>query len=79
MDIREPKYQWGQRVAAAQDLFNDGSYPNEPPDALLAAAGAVGEVVQIGTHTEFNTPVYLVEFASNRVVGCFEEEIHGAG
>ena len=79
MDIREPKYQWGQRVIAAQDLFNDGSHPYEPPQALLAAAGAVGEIVQVGTHTESNTPVYLVEFNSTHVVGCLEEEIRGAG
>lgn len=77
--IREPKYQWGQRVAAALDLYNDGSYPNEPPESLLARAGEAGEIVQVGTHTETNTPVYLVEFNSTHVVGCFEEEIQVVG
>lgn len=78
-EVREPRYQWGQRVIAALDLYNDGSYPNEPPESLLAPAGAVGEIVQVGTHTELNVPVYLVEFASKHVVGCLEEEIGEAG
>lgn len=70
-----PKYQWGQRVQAAVDLFNDGSFPDEPAESLLARTGDAGEIVQVGTHVETNTPVYLVEFASNRVVGCLEDEI----
>ena len=70
-----PKYDWGVRVRAAIDLVNDGSYPDIAPDALLAAAGEEGEVVQVGMHTESNTPVYMVEFASLRVVGCLESEI----
>lgn len=72
---RAPKYQWGQKVTAGQDLFNDGSYPDQPEDALLARAGEAGEIVQVGLHTESNTPVYLVEFAADRVIGCLEEEI----
>lgn len=78
IEIREPKYQWGQRVVAALDLFNDGSYPNESPDSLLACVGDAGEIVQVGTHTETNTPIYLVEFNSKHAVGCFEEEIQVA-
>lgn len=74
MDVREPRYQWGQCVAAQIDLVNDGSYPDQPPDALLAAAGTVGEIVQIGHHTEAKLPVYLVDFGG-RVIGCLEEEI----
>lgn len=70
-----PKYQWGQRVKANIDLFNDGSYPDAPPKALLAQSGEAGEIVQVGTHTETNTVIYLVEFAEDRVVGCLEEEI----
>ena len=70
-----PKYQWGQRVRAFVDLINDGSFPSQPVDAVLAHSGDVGEIVQIGTHVETNTPVYLVEFGPNRVVGCLEDEI----
>lgn len=72
---REAKYQWGLRVAAVTDLVNDGSYPDKPMNALLVAAGDLGEIVQIGHHTEANMPVYIVEFAGRGVVGCLEEEI----
>jgi nitrogen fixation protein NifZ len=70
-----PKFQWGQRVRVSADLFNDGSYPDVPEEDLLASAGDIGEVVQVGTHVESNTPVYMVEFATKRVVGCLEHEI----
>lgn len=77
-ELREPKYQWGQRVAAQVDLFNDGSYPDAAEGALLVATGCVGEIVQIGHHEEANLPVYIVEFAAGDrpcVVGVMEEEI----
>jgi len=70
-----PKYQWGQQVRALQPLLNDGSYPNRPPEALLAAEGMQGEIVQVGMHVDLNTPIYLVEFAADCVVGCLETEI----
>ena len=73
-----PIYQWGQKVAAAQDLFNDGSYPELDEDALIVPDGNIGEIVQIGTHVDTNTSVYMVEFG-NRVVGCLEHEIVLAG
>ena len=69
------KFQWGQRVQALLDLYNDGSFPESPAEALLVQAGDNGEIVQVGTHTESNTTVYLVEFGPNRVVGCLEQEI----
>lgn len=75
IEPRLPKYQWGQRVKTLADLVNDGSFPDAPPDALLVAAGDEGEIVQVGTHTESNVPIYLVEFGERLVVGCFEEEI----
>lgn len=71
----QPKYQWGQRVRALIDLYNDGSYPDQPPNALLAKVGDVGEIVQIGTHMEENIAIYIVEFDETRVIGCLEEEI----
>ncbi|HUW36152.1 MAG TPA: nitrogen fixation protein NifZ [Rhodocyclaceae bacterium] len=77
-EFRQPKFQWGQPVLAAIDLVNDGSYPDCATDELLAARGTRGEVVQVGSHVETQTPVYLVEFADGRVVGCLEEEISPA-
>ncbi|MBT3071008.1 nitrogen fixation protein NifZ [Rhodomicrobium sp. Az07] len=73
--MNAPKFQWGQMVSAAQDLFNDGSFPDAPQDSLLVAAGEKGEIVNVGTHVETNTHIYLVEFNEKIVVGCFEGEI----
>ena len=75
IDPAVPKFQWGQQVRASVDLINDGSYPECPEQALLAANGAVGEIVQVGMHVESNVPIYLVEFSPDRVIGCFEHEI----
>jgi len=78
IEPRAEKFQWGQRVVAGIDLINDGSYPECEENALLVAQGTRGEVVQIGRHSESDTPVYIVEFAAgegSRVVGCLEEEI----
>ena len=74
IELREPAYAWGQRVTALDDLVNDGSYPERPMDALLAARGSVGEIVNIGHASELNEPVYLVQF-DGCVVGCLEIEL----
>ena len=75
IEPRLPRYQWGQRVKAQVNLHNDGSFPDAPLEALLVNLGDVGEIVQVGTHTEENFPVYLVDFGERLVVGCLEEEI----
>lgn len=75
IDPRLPKYQWGQRVKSLIDLRNDGTFPNAEPEALLVSNGGLGEIVQVGAHTDSNTPIYLVEFGDGLVVGCLEEEI----
>ncbi len=72
---RSPKFHWGQHVSAVSDLYNDGSYPDAPEDALLVEAGDKGEILNVGTHVETNTHIYLVEFKEKIVVGCFEDEI----
>jgi nitrogen fixation protein NifZ len=74
-DPEAPKFQWGQPVQTLNDLLNDGSYPDLPPDALIVRGGEGGEIVQIGAHVETNTTIYLVEFSENRVVGCLEDEL----
>ncbi|MGE5321119.1 MAG: nitrogen fixation protein NifZ [Hyphomicrobiaceae bacterium] len=75
IEPREAKYQWGQRMVATADLFNDGTYPDREPEALLVTTGTPGEIVNVGYHEELNLPVYLVEFEAGGVVGCLEEEI----
>lgn len=75
LEIREPKFQWGQQVVAMIDLVNDGSHPQVEPDALLVASGTQGEVVNSGMHQDSNTPVYMIEFPGGKVVGCLENEL----
>ena len=75
IEPRLPKYQWGQRVKAAVDLHNDGSFPDAQAEGLLVRVGGTGEIVQVGRHTDANLPIYLVEFGERLVVGCLEEEI----
>lgn len=70
-----PRFDWGQRVQAAKDLFNDGSYPEQPKDALLVRKGDSGEIVQVGRQVESGAVVYMVEFALDQVIGCFELEL----
>ncbi|WP_034994489.1 nitrogen fixation protein NifZ [Beijerinckia mobilis] len=70
------RFQWGQRVRATEDLYNDGSYPDHPIDALLVKEGDLGEIVNVGVISETKRPLYLVEFDGQRlVVGCLEEEL----
>ena len=73
-DLREPRFQWGQPVVAAEHLYNDGSLPGAEDGLLLVAAGGPGEIVQIGHHAEANVPVYMVDFGV-AVLGCLEEEL----
>jgi nitrogen fixation protein NifZ len=78
IDQRLPKFEWGQPVIAAVDLYNDGSHPEAEEDQLLVVAGGPGEIVQIGHHGEANVPVYMVDFGV-AVIGCMEEEIAAEG
>ena len=75
MEANAPRYEWGQRVLATADLFNDGSYPDQPSEALLVQNGEAGEIVQVGRHVDSGAFVYMVEFALNQVVGCMEPEL----
>jgi nitrogen fixation protein NifZ len=75
METCAPRYEWGQRVQAAADLFNDGSYPEQPSEALLVQNGEAGQIVQVGHHTDSGTIIYMVEFAHHRIVGCLENEL----
>ena len=77
--LRDPLFRWGQKVCAAIDLANDGSHPGFAEGAVIARAGTPGEIINIGHHTESNTPVYLVEFDGQHVVGCLEEELAERG
>ncbi len=75
IEPREPRFPWGMRVQALQDLFNDGTHPGSEPGTLLVEVGDEGEIVNIGHHNEANAPIYLVEFKGGKVLGVLEEEI----
>ena len=74
IEQRQPRFEWGQAVTAAVDLYNDGSHPEAPEDQLLVVAGGPGEIVQVGHHADANVPVYMVDYGV-AVIGCLEEEI----
>ncbi len=59
-----PSINGARSVSAVEDLYNDGSYPDAPADALLVEAGEKGEIVNIGTHVG-NKHAYL----SRRIQG----------
>jgi nitrogen fixation protein NifZ len=82
-------FQMGDRVFAAQNLFNDpleetgeSAIPGLDPGTLLAAAGTRGMVVNVG-HVEA-TPedeIYLVSFETGpngslgEPIGCLADEL----
>ncbi len=74
-ELRQPRFDWGLRVLAREDLFNDGSYPDLTAEELLVPKDAFGEIVRVGYIEESQDPLYLVEFDNGRVLGCLEEEI----
>ncbi len=86
------KFQMGDMVFAAEDLFNEAieetgesSIPGLAPGTLLAAAGTRGVVVNAG-HVEAapQQEIYLVRFETGadgvlaEPIGCLSEELCGA-
>lgn len=83
------KYAMGDMVFAATDLFNDelaadGSslLPDSAPNALLAAAGTRGVVVNVGHVADLpEQDIYLVRFETGPAkalglpLGCMPEEL----
>lgn len=70
----------GEIAFARQDIFNDGSMPETPQDALLAAAGTRGVIVQIGYMEAEDVEIYLVRFEDENLVlgppvGCLVDEL----
>ncbi|OIR13780.1 NifZ domain protein [mine drainage metagenome] len=87
------RFQMGDMVFAAQDLFNEpleetggGGIPGIAPDALLAPAGARGMVVNVGHAQELpEAEIYLVRFETaaegvlSEPIGCLAEELCASG
>ena len=84
-----PKYDMGEMVFAATDLYNDelaedGSslIPDVAPYALIAPAGARGVVVNVGHVADLpRQEIYLVRFETGAdkalgvPIGCLPEEL----
>ena len=85
------RFQMGDTVFAAQDLFNEpveetgeSGIPGIPPDALLAGAGTRGVVVNVGHVREMpDEEIYLVRFETGvdgtlaEPIGCLCKELSG--
>ncbi len=83
------RFQMGDMVFAAQDLYNEAleetgesAIPGAEPDALLATAGTRGVVVNVGHAEEMpNAEIYLVRFELDaegtlgEPVGCLADEL----
>lgn len=86
------RFQMGDMVFAAQDLYNEvveesgeSGIPGVAPDALLAATGARGVVVNVGhAQEEPHEEIYLVRFEMDaegtlaEPIGCLSEELRVA-
>jgi nitrogen fixation protein NifZ len=76
------QYDIGDLVFAAEDLYNDGGMPGFEDEALIAAAGARGVVVQYGhAQVDPEQELYLVRFETGpdgtlgAPVGCLPDEL----
>lgn len=83
------RFQMGDMVYAAQDLYNEAleesgesAVPGAEPDALLTAAGTRGVVVNVGHAQEMpDEEIYLVRFEIDadgtlaEPIGCLAEEL----
>jgi nitrogen fixation protein NifZ len=78
MQLKELKP--GDIIYAATDIYNDGSVPEQEDNALLAAAGSRGVLVNSG-HLEEQPEqdLYLVRFENaaglGPAVACWPEEL----
>ena len=75
------QYDIGEMVFCREDILNDGGHPAVGEDALIAAAGSRGVVVQFG-HAEADQrlEIYLVRFEGpdgrlGPPVGCLPAEL----
>lgn len=85
------RFQMGDMVFAALDLYNEAleesgesGIPGVAPDALLAAAGTRGVVVNVGHAQEMpDEEIYLVRFEMDadgtlgEPIGCLTDELTG--
>ena len=77
------QFESGDTIFAASELYNDGSIPDLPDDALIARQGTRGVVINVGHIEEQpNKELYLVRFENDDLtlgppIGCWPNEITG--
>lgn len=71
----------GDTIFASVDIYNDGSFPETPENALLVKSGTRGVIINEG-HLEHdpNRQIFLVKFEQEDsdlgpAVGCWPEDI----
>ena len=77
------RYEIGDMVYAAEDIFNDGGMPGvEEAEGLIASLGSRGVVVHFGVaELDESQGIYLVQFESGPdkllgdPVGCLPDEL----
>jgi nitrogen fixation protein NifZ len=71
----KPRWEQGESVRVRRNVRDDGTFPGAQRGDLLVRRGSIGTVVDIGTFL-MDQVIYSVHFlASDRVVGCREEEL----
>ena len=74
-------FRWdlGDEVRVVANVRNDGTYAGTARGDLLIRRGSVGTVIDVGLFLQTQV-IYTVHFLEvDRIVGCREEELIGAG
>ncbi|WP_165227740.1 nitrogen fixation protein NifZ [Aquisphaera insulae] len=73
-----PRFDYGELVRVVRTVRNDGTFPGKETGDVLAKAGSVGFVRNVGTFLQ-DQIIYSVHFTEvDLLVGCREEELIGA-
>jgi nitrogen fixation protein NifZ len=73
-----PRFDYGTLVRVVRTVRNDGTFPGKETGDVLAKAGSVGYVRNVGTFLQ-DQIIYAVHFTdADRTVGCREEELIAA-
>ena len=80
--MEKTKYEIGDMVFAAENLFNDGGMPGIVEEGLIVPAGLRGVVIHFGVAEMDETQeIYLVQFENGpdgslgAPIGCLPEEL----
>lgn len=70
-----PRFDYGDTVRVVRTVRNDGTFPGKETGEVLARAGSVGFVRNVGTFLQ-DQIIYAVHFTDvDLIIGCREEEL----